>query len=354
MTSAVSTLSGSVQLEGAVVTVVGEIDVLTVPILQGLLEEARTVGTGTVTVDLAGVEFIDARGLGALVQAARELSESSRPLAVLAPAKLLRLFQLTSLTQLLGVRPAGETERTVSALTTAAGTAFSLDLLDAALTVVVNMAQAVVMGADGASITLPHQGALGTVAASNDVVREMDGDQYETGEGPCLDAATLGRQVQISSLDTEERWPDFVPRARARGIRSILSTPLMGEPSVLGALNIYSRSVDAFAEHEQQLAGQFAAGAASVVARAHAGLVLKDVEAQLHQALESREVIALAQGLTMGRAGGSPAQAHAVLRGEAARAGQTLLEVCTGVVAAGGHSAPRPPAPGGEHESDTG
>jgi len=84
---------------------------------------------------------------------------------------------------------------------------------------------------------------MGTVAATDDTVAQMDRDQYATGQGPCLAAAGEGHWFHVESVDEEGRWPDFVPRARAGGIGSILSTPLMatGGRSV-GALNIYSRT----------------------------------------------------------------------------------------------------------------
>jgi GAF domain-containing protein len=248
------------------------------------------------------------------------------------------------LTQLLGVEPSPR-DSEVPVLALAAGTPFTQDLLDTALDVVVTMAQAVVAGSDGASITLPRQGTLSTVAASTDVVREMDTDQYESGEGPCVDAAIQGERFHITSLDDETRWPEFVPRARARGIRSIMSTPLMNDGAALGALNIYSRTVDAFAAHEQQWADTFAAGAASVVVRASRALVVQDLEADLRQALESREVIALAQGITIARVGGTAAQAHRVLRDVSLRTGESLLEVCTKVVTG---STSRAPSGGGD------
>lgn len=352
MSDAEGALSGSVRVDGVRVTLRGDVDTETVPILTDLLDEALAAGTGLVTVDLSDVSFMDARGLTALVHAASRLSGAGRQLAVVAPAGMRRLFDITDLTRLLGVeespRAGGE-----SILTSAAEAPGRQNLLDAALKVVVTMTQAVVTGADGASITLPRKGKLGTVAASNDVVRDMDGDQYDTGEGPCLDAATQGKRFHITSLDEEQRWPEFVPRARARGIRSILSTPLMVDDTSFGALNIYSSSVDAFADHEQQWADTFAAGAAAVVNQAHAGLVPDDIEAQLQLALESREVIALAQGITMGRVGGTAEQAHAVLRDVGVRTNQSLLEVCSSVIAAlGGSTAGTPAPPGGEHELD--
>jgi len=46
----------------------------------------------------------------------------------------------------------------------------------------------------------------------------------------------------IDALAEERRWPDFVPRARARGIESILSTPLVAAERPIGALNVSSET----------------------------------------------------------------------------------------------------------------
>ncbi|MDP9181443.1 MAG: anti-sigma factor antagonist [Actinomycetota bacterium] len=345
--STIETLTGTVRVDrGVVVIPVGEVDLATVPAFRALVDEALSVGTGTVTVNLAGVGFMDARGLSVLVAAARELRGSGRQLVIRGPSpQIRRLFEITDLTEYLGVEPLPAVSALNRALVLAATAPISRELLDAALRLVVAMAHVVVEGADGASITLPRQGRLGTVAASNDVVLQMDTDQYETGEGPCMDAATQGERFHICSLDTEERWPAFVPRARARGIRSIMSTPLMAEGAPLGALNIYSRTVDAFAEHEQEWADRFAAEAAAVITHARTSPTARDLDRQLQEGLESREVIALAQGITMGRVGGTANEAYLVLRDVSVRTGQPLLEVCAQVVAAKSHH-----ARGGDHE----
>jgi GAF domain-containing protein len=170
------------------------------------------------------------------------------------------------------------------------------------------------------------------VAASNDVVLEMDKDQYDTGQGPCLDAARFGERFHIASLDAEGRWPEFVPRARARGIRSVMSTPMLAVGRPMGALNIYSRAVDAFAAHEQEWADQFAAEAAQVVTSSRTDAALAALTADLVDALESREVIALAQGVVMQRDGLSPAEAHALLVRTSRKTSQPLRGVCTDLV----------------------
>jgi GAF domain-containing protein len=192
------------------------------------------------------------------------------------------------------------------------------------------------------------------VAASNDVVLEMDYDQYDTGEGPCLDAATQGERFHIESLGDEARWPDFVPRARARGIESILSTPLVGEDGPIGALNVYSRTIGAFAVHEKEWADQFASEAASVVSSAQLKPPAHELSEQIRHALMSREVIALAQGMVMQRDGTSPEAAHAVLMELSRRTGRRLRDVSDDLVrSSGAGTAAGAPHDGSDREPAT-
>jgi len=211
---------GSVRVHDgvAVVTLAGEIDLFSAPLLQGVLQEAMAADPPAVVVDMALVSFCDAQGLGHLVTTAKALREMSGRLSIrAAPSALRRLFQITGLTDVLHVEAATTAEGLLSVdLAAAARLPLTRTVLDAALKLVVVMAQSVMTGADGVSSTLPRQGRLRTVAASNDVVLQMDHDQYDTGQGPCLDAATRGEGFRSSSLESERRWPQFVPRARAR------------------------------------------------------------------------------------------------------------------------------------------
>ena len=351
MTGALDLLSGAVRIDhGVVVEVVGEIDMATVPRFEALIDQALAVGAARVTVDMAGVDFMGAGGLSVLMRTAQQLRERGGRLEVRAvPARIYRLFEITGLTESLDVQRPMDSSALIQGLATAAALPRARGILDAALKLVVTMAQAVVVGADGVSITLPRGGRLGTVAASNDVVLEMDHDQYDTGEGPCLDAATQGDRFHIMSLREEDRWPAFVPRARARGIESILSTPLVAADLPIGALNIYSRTVGAFAEHEKQWADQFAAEAAVVVAHAELGETTPDLHQHLQEGLRSREVIALAQGVMISRTGRSPEGAYVMLRDLSRRTGQPLREVCarlltadSGTASVGGESQESP------------
>ena len=202
----------------------------------------------------------------------------------------------------------------------------SNEVIDAALRLVVNLAERTVHGANGVSVSLERHGALRTVAASNDTVLEMDHHQYESGEGPCVAAAAEGHEFHIESLADETRWPTFVPEAIQQGIKSILSTPLIPSDRPIGALNIYSDAERAFGISEKELAQLFADQASGILADAGADVPDEDRTALLTDSLRSREVIAQAQGVVMQRSGASEEESLRVLRREARAAQRTLRQ----------------------------
>ncbi len=177
----------------------------------------------------------------------------------------------------------------------------STDVVDAALRLVTALADATVDNADGVSVTLERHGRLMTVAASNDKVLTMDRHQYETGEGPCLDAKANGRWYYIESLDDESRWPTFVPLALSQGIHSILSSPLMTSERPQGALNIYSSEQHAFGRHEQELAALFADQASEILTTAGPSVTDEESNRRFVEALATRRTIHQAQGVIMAR-----------------------------------------------------
>ncbi len=353
MTGRRERLSGSVRVEAGalVVAVVGWIDEATVEQFRTMINEAMAVGARCVVVDMAGGEFLDPSGPAVLLIAAERLRSTGARLAVrAAPAPFHPLFEREGLTEAGAIPRPATAAALLEGLAGVAAIPQAREVLDAALKLVVTMAQAVMKGADGASITLPRHGQLGTVAASNDVVLEMDHDQYDTGEGPCLDAATEGERFHIESLGKEARWPAFVPRARGRGIESILSTPLITAERPIGALNVYSRTIGAFAVHEKRWADQFAAEASAVVSAAPVDGSADVLSGQIQQALLSREVIALAQGVVMHRDSVSAETAYSTLAELSRRIGSPLRDICERLVSPGGDADPTGvPAEGDTH-----
>lgn len=331
---------GSVRCDAdvAVVMLAGEVDLYSAPQVRALLDEAVATGAPSVAVDMALVSFCDATGLGVLVRANKGMRASGARLTVTAaPPKLRKLLVITGLTDLLQLAPTNsEGDLLAADLAAAAHLPLTRNVLDAALQLVVVMSQAVMTGADGVSITLPREGQLRTVAASNDVVLQMDHDQYDTGEGPCLDAATQGELFSSPALGQERRWPAFVPRARARGIESIMSTPLMAGSHPLGAINVYSRATEGFASHEQEWALEFASETSKVLMASNGLATAGSVDAEISAALESRHTIAMAQGVIMTHQRLTVEDSYRFLTDISRRTSRPLLEVCRELIKATG------------------
>jgi len=70
------------QDDGAVLRVVGEVDVYTSPALRDELYRLIDSGVPRVTLDLSGMEFIDSSGLGVFVGALKRVRERSSELVL--------------------------------------------------------------------------------------------------------------------------------------------------------------------------------------------------------------------------------------------------------------------------------
>ena len=195
------------------------------------------------------------------------------------------------------------------------------------------LARATVESAYGVSISLSRHGRLSTVAASDQTIVDMDASQYATGEGPCVDASVEGRWFHVESLDTETRWPAFVPKAQTLGINAILSNPLLAEDRPVGALNIYSNRSGAFKVKDQTLAAVFATEASAVLTNAGAGVKDEQLAERLVEALHSREIISQAQGILMKRDGVPSEAAYALLRQSSRASNRTIRDLAEETVA---------------------
>jgi anti-sigma B factor antagonist len=63
----------------------GELDLGTAPKLDAAVEEAVDGGCSEVILDLGGTTFVDSAGLGALIRAARTVSDRRGTMAVVSP-----------------------------------------------------------------------------------------------------------------------------------------------------------------------------------------------------------------------------------------------------------------------------
>ena len=221
-----------------------------------------------------------------------------------------------------------------------ARTLLSADSVEATLQKIVELAVDTVDGCDHAGVSLVQDKAITTPAATDEVPPGVDAIQYETDEGPCVDAIKEHEIFRTADLSQEQgRWPNFAPRVTAdTGVRSMLSFRLFDQAHTLGALNLYSKEVGAFDDDAQAIGAVFAAHAAVALASAQR-------EEHLERALESRDVIGQAKGILMARQDVTPDRAFDILRRASQRLNVKLREVANQVVegeAAGGRARTEP------------
>jgi GAF domain-containing protein len=173
-----------------------------------------------------------------------------------------------------------------------------------------------------------------TPSATDDVVRQVDRAQYETAQGPCLDATYQQRTVRLSDMAQEERWPEFRRRALAAGIRSMLSFQLYVIGDNLGALNLYSRRAAAFDDESEYVGLLFASHAAIAMAGAQR-------EHDLIRAASVRDVIGQAKGVLMERYKITDDRAFQLLVRVSQNANVKLVEVARYLVRTGELADPR-------------
>ena len=172
---------------------------------------------------------------------------------------------------------------------------------------VVNLARAMVPGAEEATITMVRKDRhCYSAAATSTVASDFDVLQNETGEGPCLDAIWHQETVRVDDLAADPRWPVLGPRAAERGVHSMLCFQLFVHRNTLGALDLLASATSAFTDESEHVGLLLASHAAIAAADAHH---LENVTS----ALVSRDVIGQAKGILMERFKITSEQAFAVL-----------------------------------------
>ncbi|GAA2102214.1 GAF and ANTAR domain-containing protein [Microlunatus panaciterrae] len=173
-------------------------------------------------------------------------------------------------------------------------------------TVVQNAVQAT--AADGAGVLLIRPGqVVQTAAASDEVVRRAEALQSACGEGPCLQAIWSHDTFLVRDTRADERWPRWAAGVAELGWRCILGVRLFTKQTTIGALNLFSQSVDAFDPDDVDVAEIFGQ---------HASLALMAAQedAGLRAAIGAKHLIGQAQGILMERYGIDADRAFAVLR----------------------------------------
>lgn len=317
-----------------VLYVTGDVDLCTAPALEAVVAGLHGSSHHEIVLDLGGLQFIDGRGLSVIARSASTLRSVGGRLTLRAPNALTRrLLDLTGVGEGLRIEPAKPGDDLIGAIAAAAQIPANQDVVRTALLLVVALAEAMVDGADAVTLSLAPRGPLDDVVAVDPAIAVLDQAQYAVGEGPCLAAAEGAVRFHIAATAREDRWPTFMPLARARGVNSMLSTPVRGTAGAVGALNMYSFRDDAFSDGDLGTAELLARGAADVLHRSASDTSTAALEARVRDAVAARHTIALAQGILMGRQGLSADDAYTALRRESERTSRTLSDVAAAVAA---------------------
>ena len=89
----------------------GEIDTFTAPVLRDELEAVQIVEGRRVELDLSKVNYIDSTGLGIFVAFYKKVTRENVPLRLVGlSSRLVRLFEITGLSELMNIETDAEVE----------------------------------------------------------------------------------------------------------------------------------------------------------------------------------------------------------------------------------------------------
>lgn len=212
------------------------------------------------------------------------------------------------------------------------GALLSQQTVERTLQLVTELTVRTVRAAVAASVTVQREDEPHTANASAPVARDLDEVQYATGDGPCLEARARRVIVNASLAAERDRWPSFVDAATACGMGSILSVPLVAGERSIGGLNIYSADPGPFTADDQTTASLLAEQGAAVLANVVAFSDAAAVNAQLMDALETRDHIGQAKGILMERESCSAEAAFDILRRASQRTNRKLRDVAEDLI----------------------
>jgi GAF domain-containing protein len=184
----------------------------------------------------------------------------------------------------------------------------------------------------GLSLAVFDENLTFTLVASNAKVASLDAVQYLDG-GPCIDAPHDGNTVEYTTDDVldERRWQMFQQATAAAGISSTLSLPIMNNDVVLGTVNLYASTPDAFEGHHERLAEACGAWAPGAVRNQDLAFRTRLAAARAPEQMRENNAIDVAIGVIAESQGVTVSVAAERLSMAAARAGITEAQAAAAI-----------------------
>lgn len=183
----------------------------------------------------------------------------------------------------------------------------------------------------GLSISLRDADLTFTWVRSNEMTGVIDAMQY-LEDGPCQESIERGDDILIDDILDEDRWQLFALVSAAQGVRSSLSLPLRSEGTIIGSVNFYAATANAFLGEESHLARTFGSRAEDTINNADLSMSTLANARKAPQVLAEMAVMDQAMGILVAKHHISFEQARTRLAQAATRAGVTVEEVARAVV----------------------
>jgi GAF domain-containing protein len=181
-----------------------------------------------------------------------------------------------------------------------------------------------------ACITLTFDGDAPGVVSTDAQALEIERSQFESHEGPSIDAFRTARICRVPSTAAKGEWPAFREACHARGILSAAAFPLTSEGVTLGAMTLYSTDYHAFGTHETRIARSFADQAVTAILDARADELVRHPSDD--PSSRGTRDIDRAQQVIMASTGVTADAALAVLLTQALDQDRTLEDVATDLI----------------------
>jgi transcriptional regulator with GAF, ATPase, and Fis domain len=191
---------------------------------------------------------------------------------------------------------------------------------------------AAVPGAGEAAISMTVDAKVGTYVFTHPEVGAIDEAQYETGEGPCVEAFRTGVPVLIASTAEPGPYQRFRRAAGDHGLLSVVTVPLDTGAQVVGALSLYAPMAHAFDRDTVEHLRGFATRVAFLLLNHQAYWDARDLSENLQQAMASRAEIEQAKGIIMASKGCTADEAFAELRAQSQHENVKLRDIAADIV----------------------
>ncbi len=196
-----------------------------------------------------------------------------------------------------------------------------------------------VLGLCGSWVTVADEGQLrflteGVSEASTELGR--DHEQLHPFPCPCRDAYSTGEVIRVTDVREDiTRWPEFSASAARLSVAGVAAIPMRLADQTIGALNLYSPEPREWSDEDMAVAGVLADMATSYVVNASKLRQQMQFSEVLQEALDARNVIEQAKGITSQVHSVTLDQASELMRSHARKNNASMLDVAEAIIAVG-------------------